>query len=210
MSAPVVISLASAALRRLIWEHGFAPLANDGGPLQSENDIALSNPVDATVDENVRFSLWLYRVVESPYVKNASLGFTGRDAPRNGNGPSGARLAYPPLTLNLHYLLTPLGGTEEARQLVLGHAMVALHDHAIAVRHHAEHAAPLPLVVAGDDGDQIPLTHARRHQTTSEARFTILVNPFFLSSRATAPKTRVPLGLLSSPMMTTAFESKRT
>lgn len=132
MSAPVVISLASRALRHLIWEHGFAPLAAGGGPLQSEDDIALTNPVDAVTDENVRFSLWLYRIVESPYVKNAPLGFTGRDAAPNANGVAGARLAYPPLALHLHYLLTPLGGTEEARQLVLGHAMLALYDHAIA------------------------------------------------------------------------------
>lgn len=132
MSAPVVISLASRELRRLIWQHGFAAQAGGAGLLQVEDDIALTNPVDAVVAENVRFSLWLYRVVESPYVKNAPLGFTGRDDPPNQNGVPGARLAYPPLALNLHYLLTPLGGTEEARQLILGHAMRALHDHAIA------------------------------------------------------------------------------
>jgi hypothetical protein len=131
MSAPVVISLASRALRRLIWEHGFAALGG-GGLLQGEDDIALANPVDAVVAENVRFSLWLYRIVESPYVKNAPLGFTGRDEAPNPNGVAGARLAYPPLALSLHYLLTPLGGTEEARQLAIGHAMLALHDHPIA------------------------------------------------------------------------------
>ena len=49
-----------------------------------------------------------------------------------------------------------------------------------------------------------------QHHTTSLARLTIFMKFRSRSSRATAPKMRVPLGFLSLSMITQAFESNRT
>ena len=52
--------------------------------------------------------------------------------------------------------------------------------------------------------------HAIRYQTTSEARLTIFMNRLSRSSRAMAPKIRVPRGSLSLLIRTQALRSKRT
>lgn len=73
-------------------------------------------------------SLFLYRVVENSEIKNRSL------EPRNGN-----RLQYPPLALNLFYLVTPLmkdneNDDDEAvknAHKLLGKIMQIFYDHAI-------------------------------------------------------------------------------
>ncbi|MEH1867431.1 MAG: DUF4255 domain-containing protein [Nostoc sp.] len=70
-------------------------------------------------------SLFLYRVVENSEVKNCAL------ESRNGN-----RLHYPPLALNLFYIITPLmkdGDDDEASKnahKLLGKVMQIFYDHA--------------------------------------------------------------------------------
>src|SRR5436190_12974506 len=63
-------------------------------------------------------------------------------------------------------------------------------------------------VVAGDHFHNV--VGFQMHYTTSLARLTIFMNLLSRSSRATAPKMRVPRGLRSLSMSTTALESKRT
>ena len=77
--------------------------------------------------EAARINLFLFQVTESPYLKNL-------DLPKHGS-----RLAYgkPPLSLELHFLLTAYGSQvngetavdETIAQLLLGSAMRVLHDH---------------------------------------------------------------------------------
>src|ERR1039457_2944466 len=85
---------------------------------------------------------------------------------------------------------------------------------------HAQHAAALSLVAAGDhlDGVFLPQIDANRlsrlsfcdsHQITSGASEIIFMNFFSRNSRATGPKIRVPRGFNSLSMMTTALLSKR-
>jgi len=81
--------------------------------------------VDNTPTKNY-LSLFLYRVVENGEVKNRSL------EQKNGN-----RLQYPPLALNLFYLVTPLikdnENDEEAPKnahKLLGKVMQIFYDHA--------------------------------------------------------------------------------
>lgn len=67
-----------------------------------------------------RVNLFLYRVVENPYLKNQD-----RASPPGSYG-------RPPLSLDLHYLLTAYGGSDEdskGAQEILGDAMAVLHDH---------------------------------------------------------------------------------
>jgi hypothetical protein len=83
--------------------------------------------VDNTPTRNF-LSLFLYRVIENGEVKNRSL------EQKNGN-----RLQYPPLALNLFYLVTPLiqdneSDDDEASKnahKLLGKVMQVFYDHAI-------------------------------------------------------------------------------
>lgn len=78
--------------------------------------------------EDPRLNLFLYRVTENGYLQN-------QEIPERG---SPGAYGHPPLSLNLHYLLTPYGNTEAASQkglfddtnaqFLLGSAMRVLHD----------------------------------------------------------------------------------
>ena len=72
----------------------------------------------------------------------------------------------------------------------------------------AEHLGPRAAVVAGDHFHGV--VYSNVHHTTSLARLTIFMKFRSRSSRATAPKMRVPRGFLSLSMITTALRSKRT
>jgi len=73
-------------------------------------------------DDNVPalLSVYLYRVIENPYVKNQS----------PVAGPGGT-FRKPPLTLDLNYMITPLLKEPEDRQVVLGKVMQVLYDKAV-------------------------------------------------------------------------------
>ncbi|HUR63694.1 MAG TPA: Pvc16 family protein [Candidatus Thermoplasmatota archaeon] len=78
--------------------------------------------------EDPRINLFLYRVTENVFLKNQEI---------PGHGSPGA-YGRPPLSLNLHYLLTPHGTdgtgetyTELPGHILLGSAMRVLHDHPV-------------------------------------------------------------------------------
>lgn len=90
------------------------------------DDITLKSPKD--MEDSHRLSLYLYHIVENPYMKNQPM-------ERVNNN----RLKYSPLSLNLYYLLTPNPkvkindkdiATVEIQQ-ILGRAMQVLYDHSI-------------------------------------------------------------------------------
>ena len=86
-------------------------------------------PPDVAVDgvSGRRLNLYLYQVTENGYLKNQEI---------PGHGHPGA-YGHPPLSLDLHYLLTAYGSSETAvdadldAQQVLGDAMRVLHNFAI-------------------------------------------------------------------------------
>jgi len=90
------------------------------GLIDSEDRISLESPADLENNNSVRLSMYLYRILEDPYMKNRF--------PVNGTG---GKLRKPPLTLDLYYLLTPLLGTPREQQIVLGKTMQVLYDRAI-------------------------------------------------------------------------------
>src|SRR5207248_1331440 len=79
---------------------------------------------------------------------------------------------------------------------------VALHHHelfdhrTLLVVVDVEDLAGLPLLLAGEDEDHVPLLDpgGALHHSTSGAREMIFMNFFARSSRATGPKMRVPIG----------------
>jgi Pvc16 N-terminal domain len=99
-----------------------APVTTGPPPLSSKD---LQPPTDRS--EDARLNLFLYRVTENGYLQNQEI--PGRGSP--------SAFGRPPLSLNLHYLLTPYGNAEEPEkglfddtvaQFLLGSAMRVLHD----------------------------------------------------------------------------------
>jgi hypothetical protein len=119
MSASTAIGMVSESLRNLLVQ-----------------EMTLTPPVAVTVltpDEtggDRRVNLFLYRIVENTSLKNLDWQV------RPGGVP---RIAPPPLSLNLFYLMTayaqndPLTGNSTAHEL-LGEAMRVFHEHAIVPR----------------------------------------------------------------------------
>jgi hypothetical protein len=90
------------------------------GLIDSEDRISLESPADLENNNSVRLSMYLYRILENPYMKNRF--------PVDGTG---GKLRKAPLTLDLYYLLTPLVGTPREQMIVLGKTMQVLYDRPI-------------------------------------------------------------------------------
>jgi hypothetical protein len=90
--------------------------------VQVENNIVLSNPAQPAGGGAVRsVSLWLYQVAPNEYLRNTAMVRQAGDSIER----------FPPLSLNLFYLLTPSTGNDEGDQLVLGKALQIFHDQAV-------------------------------------------------------------------------------
>ncbi|MBS1824056.1 MAG: DUF4255 domain-containing protein [Acidobacteria bacterium] len=102
-----------------------------GDVTQMLNDLlldltpSLDSPADLRLQGNndtARINIYLYQVLENPYAKNQH--WRTRE---NGD------LRFPPLALNLYYLLTPYANDQLSAHHVLGDAMRILHDHSLLV-----------------------------------------------------------------------------
>jgi hypothetical protein len=90
--------------------------------------IILSSPEETEAQDNPRLSLFLYQIVNNAYLKNQDM--------QAGNSTT---MKYPPLTLDLYYMLTSYGSSQITDRTdrtveehkVLGRAMQILHDNAI-------------------------------------------------------------------------------
>jgi hypothetical protein len=88
--------------------------------INNEDLISLESPAEhADKQDTALLSIYLYRIVEDPYLKNRG----------TVEGPGGAP-QRPPLTLDLYYLITPLLTDAADRQIVLGKVMQVLYDQA--------------------------------------------------------------------------------
>src|SRR5215211_6678861 len=117
----------SATLQALLRDRVQAP------PAVADVPVTISTPLPEVqgaepAAEDTRLNLFLYRVTENAFLKNQEI---------PGHGQNGA-YGNPPLSLDLHYLLTAYGATvdgaflnETRAQFVLGSAMRVLHDHPI-------------------------------------------------------------------------------
>lgn len=92
------------------------------GLIDTQDRISLESPADLEGNDAVRLSVYLYRLIEDPHMKN-----------RFATEGTGGKRRKTPLTLDLYYLMTPLVGTPREQQIVLGKAMQVLYDRAILV-----------------------------------------------------------------------------
>jgi hypothetical protein len=114
-----VIAEVSEALVRVLWEEiQLDPQVNL--LIDNENRISLQSPKDLAEDNSVRLSVYLYRLIEDPHLKNQPMG-----------AGEGRRQRVAPLALDLFYLVTPLVGTPREQQIVLGKAMEVFFDRAL-------------------------------------------------------------------------------
>jgi hypothetical protein len=118
----MVVAAVSQALRRILWE---AFNADDviRPIVGSESAIVFTNPTETARDSSNRLSLWLYQLAENEFVKNQPM--------MRGNGPETGQ--FPPLALNLFYLVTPFAASGEADHLLLGKTMQTLYDNAMVL-----------------------------------------------------------------------------
>lgn len=90
-------------------------------------DVTTLSPAAADLPDGPWVNLFLYRVSENVQLKNQDL--PGMSGPLS--------LGHPPLSLDLHYLVTTQGGDAEdtrAAQRMLGDAMLVLHDHPVIAK----------------------------------------------------------------------------
>ena len=108
---------AGKTLSSLIWNN----IKNDRQItliISSENQIALSSPEEMTPDK--KLSLFLYQIVEDSYQKNQE------------NLPSSPEeMKYPPIYLNLFYMITPNTADYETDHLLMGKVAQILNDNRI-------------------------------------------------------------------------------
>ena len=86
-------------------------------------DVTLDSPAALPTGGEADFkklNLFLYQVMENPFAKN-----------QQWLSPSTGVQEYPPLAVNLHYLLTPYAKDPISAHQVLSHAMAILYDNAI-------------------------------------------------------------------------------
>jgi len=105
--------------------------------LLSGLDVTLDSPAILPTGGEAdfrRLNLFLYQVLENPHAKNQSW-----------RSPSASVQEYPPLALNLYYMLTPYARDTLSAHQVLSHAMGLLHDHSIVTG--AALAGTLPVAV---------------------------------------------------------------
>jgi hypothetical protein len=102
-----VISAVSETLRKLLDDN------------VADVEPVLSSPAEIEGGASPRLSLFLYQVVEDPYLKNQERQKINSDL-----------LQPSPLTLELFYLLTPYARTPKDEQQILGRVMQIFYDNA--------------------------------------------------------------------------------
>jgi hypothetical protein len=132
MSSYMVLAAVSDALREIVWD------AIDQDPVlrplvNTREAIVFRNPKETAKDSANRLSFWLYRIAEDEFMKNQVPARTGI-ARANGNDAGSRQTSlFPPLALNLFYLITPFAPSGEAEYLLLGKTMQVMYDYAIVL-----------------------------------------------------------------------------
>lgn len=141
MSEYRVITGVNSTLRDLLWLNFQADtrLIGTSGILADENKISFEPPFTLIQDESPSqnvLSIFLYRVVENPEMKNRALLPTVNH-----------RQQIPPLAVNLFYLITPLTNSSDNDHRLLGKTMQVFYDNSIV----SGSLVKTPLLPASDE-----------------------------------------------------------
>ena len=131
MSDYLVLDAVSKALRQILWD-AFNADATVRPIVGSEAAIVFSNPTETARDSSNRLSLWLYQITENEHVKNQPMIRTAvQPPPPPGTAAPRQTTQFPPMALNLYFLVTPFAQSDESDHLLLGKSMQVLYDNAI-------------------------------------------------------------------------------
>jgi hypothetical protein len=155
------IAEVSKFLRHTLWL-GLAEDPDAKQLVQSETNIVLSNPGQPAEDGVRNVSLWLYQVVPNEHLRNAAYVRQADDGTEQ----------YPPLSLNLYYLLTPSTGKDEGDQRVLGKALQVFHDQSIL---------PMASAESPGEGEELHLSLVQRTIEELAEVWEALQKPYRLS-----------------------------
>jgi hypothetical protein len=140
MSNYTAIEEVGTTIINLLWDK--MQETRDALPLYSTKDfIVLASPADIEDDDNV-LCLFLYQVIENAHLKNQEM-----------QKITSSKLRYPPLTLDLFYMLTSHAGKKNKQKRTeltalehkrLGRAMQILHDNSILPFENSQHSGNEP------------------------------------------------------------------
>jgi hypothetical protein len=169
MSSPLAIAAVTAILKDLLNE---GLINNDLSPVGSFAVSALPpDRITTGETEDNRLNLFLYQVTPNIGWRNAQL--PSRDT-------QGARLANPPLALDLHYLLTAYGSVDLNAEILLGFAIDLLNETPILTRDMVRRALtpqnPVPVALIPPD------TQGRTAVDLADQIETLKIVPQFLSA----------------------------
>jgi hypothetical protein len=117
MSDYTVIRAVSETLRELLRAH----ITNDTEPQLNGVSIDLRSPREMREDNDARgVSLWLYRIVRNPDLRNYP---PARPAPD--------QMARHSLAIDLYYLVTPIAAESTDEQVLMGRVLQTFNDHSI-------------------------------------------------------------------------------
>jgi hypothetical protein len=118
MSNYNVIADIGKTLKALLWERFITDDSINPDIIDSEGQITLGSPEE--MDENKKLSLFLYRVVENGIMKNREMAVEDSGLCR-----------YPPLAVDLLFLVTCSTGDTIKDHILIGKIMQVFHDHAV-------------------------------------------------------------------------------
>ncbi len=125
MSVSTSIGLVSESLRRLLTaKMSLSPAVN----------VTVLSPDEAKTDRKI--NLFLYKIQENPYLKNADWQIKRGDA---------GRVVPPPLSLNLYYLMTPYAPNDQqtghsTAHKILGDAMRVFYEYPVVPQEYLDAA----------------------------------------------------------------------
>lgn len=90
--------------------------------LVGDDAILFDSPAEISEQTSEKVSIFLYQIVENTHFKNSE---------RELSAGNLNRLAHPPLTLDLYYLITPYGPSKERELLLTERLMLLLYDHPV-------------------------------------------------------------------------------
>ena len=117
MSDYTAIADVGETLKKLLWDN----IKEDNTAksiIESEDQITLSSPEET--EPSKKLSLFLYQITENVYLKNQEMQIV-----------NSTELKYPPLSLNLFYLVTPHTKKGENDHIILGKVMQIFYDNSI-------------------------------------------------------------------------------
>lgn len=125
MSTALAVGAVTAVIRGLLTER----LATAATDLGGNNPNVTVLPPDLVVppetDLTDTLNLFLYQVTPNPSWRNVD--YPARDS-------TGDRVSYPPLALDLHYLLSAYSQEPFRAEIMLGHAMQVIHESGVLPR----------------------------------------------------------------------------